>query len=361
MQEAPLPNPVLLNEAGAGRNQALRTALSLCALADRALVCRGLLDDNPRPKPGLGPGHLTLAQAVAQVCGGRLSAELGDEELTLEPGVPQAGDYDFDVSGQRQSAAPLSWLLETLLPPLAVAGGQSSLYLLGGTHVLGGATSDEIRQVMVPNWRLMGLEVAYTEVTPGFYPEGGGEAEARLEPCLALAPLVAEEAFAPARVGLEVLSSGLPVHLAEQALEGALARLELHGIKPQTRLRKARGGVGLALLVWAQGQNGLRVGFNALGRRGGRPEALATEAVEALVTFLKSGAGLPASLAARLLALLACARGHSRLSVEAASRELKAAVKAVEVLWPGCARLYENPQGGPVLVRVMGRDLGRTA
>jgi RNA 3'-terminal phosphate cyclase len=138
-----------------------------------------------------------------------------------------------------------------------------------------------------------------------------------------------------------------------------LARLELHGLKPLSRLRKARGGVGMALLVWAQAKGGLRVGFNALGRRGGRPEALATQAVEDLMAFLKSGAGLPANLAAQLLAVLACARGQSRLSVETVSRELKGAIKGVEALWPGTVRLHENPQGGPALLRIMGRDLGR--
>ncbi|CAO0822514.1 hypothetical protein DFAR_3130004 [Desulfarculales bacterium] len=77
------------------------------------------------------------------------------------------------------------------------------------------------------------------------------------------------------------------------------------------------------------------------------------------MAFLKSGAGLPASLAAHLLATLACARGQSRLSVEATTREIKAAVKGVEALWPGSARLYENPQGGPAMLRIMGSDLGR--
>ena len=36
---------------------------------------------------------------------------------------------------------------------------------------------------------------------------------------------------------------------------------------------------------------------------------------------------------------------------------IKAAIKGVDALWPGCARLYENPQGGPALLRVMGSDL----
>ena len=355
-----MPSSVVLPEAGAGRNQALRTVLGLAALAGRPLLCRGLVDDNPRPRPGLGPGGLTTAAAVSQVCGGRLEAALGLEELSLQPGRPAYGDYQFDVARQARSSAPVSWVLEALLPLLAVAGGPSSLYLAGGTHVLGGAISDEVSQVLVPDWRLLGLEVSYTEVSPGFHPEGGGEAEALVEPCQGLGSLEAEKPFAPDRMGLEVVSSGLPVHLAEQALDGALARLELHGFKPRTRLRRARGGVGMALLVWA-GAGPLRVGFSALGRRGGRPEALATEAVEELMAFLKSGAGLPAGLAARLLGLLACARGLSKLSVDMMSRELKAAVRAVEAVWPGTVRVFEDPKGGPAILRVMGRDFGRAA
>lgn len=349
----------MLPEAGAGRNQALRTALGLCALTSHPLRCGGLVDDNPRPKFGLGAGGLATVLAAAQVTGGEADVDLGVTELDFFPGHPQAGDYDFDVAAEKRSDAPVSWLLETLLLPLAASGAESSLYLAGGTHVLGGATSDELRQVLLPDWRLLGLEVEYTEITPGFHPEGGGEAEARIQPCAVVWPLVAEGEFKPLRLGLEVVSSGLPVHLAEQAMEGALARLELHGLKPETRLRRARGGLGMGLLVWAEAQGGLRVGYSALGRRGGRPEALATQAVEDLVAFMGSGAGLPASLAAVLLAPLACARGQSRFSIEVMSREFKAAMKAVEALWPGTVRIFEDPKGGPVQVRVGGHDLGR--
>ncbi|CAO0822513.1 hypothetical protein DFAR_3130003 [Desulfarculales bacterium] len=206
-----MATPVILHEAGAGRNQALRTALSLCALAGRPLLCRGLMD-NPRPAPGLGPGHQNLAMALATVTGGAWQADLGEEQMAVEPGQPQAGDYTFNMSDERQSAAPLSWFLETLLLPLAAAPGPSSLYLGGGTHVMGGSTSDEIREVLTHDWRLLGLDVGYTEITPGFYPEGGGEAEARVEPCPVIQPLVAEEAFVPVQVGLEVPlgSAGAP-------------------------------------------------------------------------------------------------------------------------------------------------------
>jgi RNA 3'-terminal phosphate cyclase (ATP) len=354
-----LSEPVVVSAAGNGRNQGLRTALSLAGVTGRELVCTGLVDDNPRPRAGLGPGGLTAVAAVSVVSGGSFRAMLGQPELGLRPGRPRAGEYSFDMSRQRASAAPVAWLVEALCLPLALAGDESSVYLSGGTHVLGGPTSEEINRVLIPDLGLMGLELEYVEITPGFFPAGGGEAELRVSPAAALRPLESEGPFQAQRIGVELVSSALPVHLAEQALAAAQDRLKLHGLESATRLRRARGGAGLAVLVWAENPAGLRVGFSAIGRRGGRPEALAMEAVEALKAFLDSEAGLPATLAARLLAAMACARGVSRLSVDVVSRELKAAAAAVDAFWPETVRIFEDQHGGPAQIRVMGRDWGR--
>ncbi len=354
-----MSQPVVVTAAGNGRNQGLRIALALAGVTGRELVCTGVVDDGLRPRPGLGSGGLTATAAAAVISGGGFRASLGQAELDLRPGRPRAGEYTFDMARQRPSAAPVAWLLETLCLPLAQAGEESSLYLSGGTHVQSGPTSEEINRVLIPDLGLMGLELEYVEITPGFFPAGGGEAELRISPAVALRPLEAERPFQAQRIGVDLVSSALPVHLAEQALAAAQDRLTLHGLEGFPRLRRARGGAGLAVLVWAENPEGLRVGFSAIGRRGGRPEALAMEAVEALKAFLDSQAGLPASLAARLVAAMACARGVSRFSVDMVNRELKAAVAAVEAFWPETARVFEDPRGGPALVRVTGRDWGR--
>lgn len=354
-----MSEPVVINQAGAGRNQALRTALAMAAVSGRRLVCRGLVDDNPRPRPGIGPGGLSAVAATAVITGGSFRAALGQPDLDIHPAQIRPGEYAFDVAHQRANAAPLAWLLEPLLPPLALAGQESSLFLAGGTHVLGGATSELVGRVLAPNLGLMGLELEYVEIAPGFYPAGGGEAEARIEPAASLRALQAEGPFAPVRVGVDLVSTGLPVHLAEQALAAAQDRLALHELKAETRLRRARGGTGLALMVWAEDAQGLRVGFSAIGHRGGRPEGLAIEAVEALIAFLHSQAGLPAGLAAFLLAAMACARGVSRLTVPGLGRDLRAAAAVVEAFWPETVQLFEDARGGPAMLRVVGRDFGR--
>jgi RNA 3'-terminal phosphate cyclase (ATP) len=172
-----------------------------------------------------------------------------------------------------------------------------------------------------------------------------------------LAALQAEQSFRPLEVGVEVTTCGLPNHLAEQALEGALERLEVHGLAGRGNLRQAKGSRGLALLVWARGQAGW-AGFSALGQRGGRPGAVATAAVEALASFLDTGAGMTALQAAALLPALASGSGISRMTVERASRGLLAAVRAVEALLPGSVRVDMGRRPGePVQLRVTGQGL----
>jgi RNA 3'-terminal phosphate cyclase (ATP) len=354
-----LPKQIVISKAGAGRNQALRTALALSAACGVSLNLRGITDDNPGGEPGLGPGHLTALVAAAKVGGGSFHGLLGEEEAELKPGRPLPGEYAFDVALHDRSAAPLSWVLESVLPALARAGGESQVILRGGTHVLGGLTSQMVTRVLAPAWRLMGVGLDYAEMVPGFHPQGGGEAEVRVQSPGHLESLAAEGPFKPAEVGVEAVICGLPVHLAEQALEGAVGRLELRGFKPAAELRRPRAaGRGLALVVWTREARGLAVGFASLGRRGGQPAALGLEAAETLASFLDSGAGISGDLAAALAAPLACARGVSRLTLDRNTPGLRAALKVVESFFPGAVRLVERPNGGLTELTIRGSDWG---
>jgi RNA 3'-terminal phosphate cyclase (ATP) len=354
-------SPITIHNAGAGHNTAFRTGLALASLMGKPVFFTGLVDDNPRPGPGLGPGGITAAAGAAAVTGGHFEGGTGKPELLFSPGNmprPLAGDYHFDVARQQKSPAALGNLLETLALPLGAAGADSTLTLMGGTHVLGGLTSDELSHVLTHNWRALGMDIQYTEVSPGFFPRAKGEATVIFGQGKALSSLQAEKPFMPKEVGVEVLTSGLPLHLAEQALDGAIGRLEVHGIKAEGRMRKARGGTGLAMLVWASVEDGdHRVGFAALGQRRGRPISVATSAAEALVSFLRSGSGLPAHVAASLLPALAAANGVSHLTVDHSSQALVAAAKAIDALLPGSIRLDQRRPQAPIEVRIAGMAL----
>jgi RNA 3'-terminal phosphate cyclase (ATP) len=357
-----LPKQITIFNAGAARNQALRSALTLGAACGIPLNLCGILDDNSWGEPGLGSGHLTALAAAAKVIAGSFYGDLGQNEAGLRPGRPQAGEYFFDVAQRDRSAAPLSWVLEAVLPALARAGGESQVLLRGGTHVLGGLNSQMVSRVLAPAWRLMGVGLDYVEMVPGFHPQGGGEAEVRVQCAGHLEALAAEGPFLPAEVGVEAVICGLPVHLAEQALEGAVGRLELRGFKPASELRRPRAvGRCLSILVWAREARGLAVGFASLGRRGGQPAALGLEAAETLASFLDSGAGFSGELAAVLAAPLACACGTSRLTVDRGTSGLRAALRVVEAFFPGATRLVERPGDGLSELSIRGSDWGLLA
>ena len=350
--------PLSLPSAGLGRNQGLRTALCLAALTRQPVRLDGLVGDQPRPKPGLGAGGKTQVAAAARVCDGSFDISADNRVVWFTPGVLRSGDYAFDAAWERPSSAPVSLVAETVILPLAAAGGKSQVVLGGGTHVISGPTSDEVAHVLAPMWRALGLPVEFSEITPGFFPAGGGEAELKVGPAGPLQPLTMEQGFRPEEVRVEVVISGLPVHLAEQAQAGAEERLSLHGLPATGGIRRARAAKGLAVLIWARG-GGLRVGFGAIGSARSRPEALAIDAAEKLEHYLDSRAGLPADLAARLLAVLACARGASRFTVDSLSPGLRAAAEAVNLFWPETVRIDHGSRGALSHIRVLGRDWGK--
>ena len=353
-----MSDPIIINQAGAGRNQALRTAVTLSVLTGRPIEYNGAVDEGSKPKPGMGPGTVTAVKAAAAISGAGYEARMGQTEGHLKPREPRAGDYVFDVATQRKSAAAISPIMLCLLPILAASSGRSSLIVTGGTHIHGAPTSDEMRYVLMPTLKALGLAVSYSEIAPGFLPLGGGEGELQIKGPASFLGIHAENPFRPENLNLEVVSSGLPVHLAEMALQGALDRLEVKGVKAKGNIRRARGGHGLSVLAWSDG-NGYRVGFSALGHRGGRPEAVAIQAVEGLTAFFQSGAGMPINQAADLLVSLACAQGISRIRLAGLNQPIKAAARVIEQFWPGTVQLKDRHYDNPAEVRIIGRDFGR--
>lgn len=336
----------------------MRTALTMAALSGRSVSLNGLKDDRARPRPGLGPAGRTLLVAMGIITGGGCRAHTGDLEASFTPGLIRPGSYQFDVAHEEQLCSPLSTVIAPLILPLAACRQASSVLVSGATHMLGAATTDEMTRVVLPAFGHLGISARLSEIAPGFFPQGGGEAELTVEPAGILEPLKAEHSFQPHQIGAEVVISGLPGHLADQALEGVVDRLGLFGLRPETSIRQARGSTGMALLVWASSGRSW-AGFSALGRPGGRPESLAIEAAEAMLGFLNSGAGMQAEVAAHLLPALACAHGTSHISVDRLTPRVKAAARVIEAFWPDTIRIDTPAQGGPSHIRVMGRRWGR--
>jgi RNA 3'-terminal phosphate cyclase (ATP) len=312
---------------GEGGGQILRTALALAAVTGRAIQIEKIRAG--RKSPGLAAQHLTGVRAAAGVCNARVTGdEPGSQTLTFVPGsLPQAGDYVFDVAEAREggSAGATSLVLQTILLPLALAKGNSTVTIRGGTHVAWSPPFDYVRDVWLPALARMGLSATLELVTWGWYPLGQGEMRGTIQGLgtgLKPSPLTLVERGALRRAWGRAVAANLPSHIPQRMADRARSLLAEAGVDARIeplRVRAACAGAGIFLTAE---YDHVRAGFNALGAKGKPSEAVAEEAVAALLAHRDSGAALDQHLADQLVLPLALAGGESRFSVEQVTRHL---------------------------------------
>lgn len=347
--------------SGEGGGQILRSALALSIVTGRPCRVENLRAG--REKPGLQPQHLMAVQAAAAICDAAVDgAHLHSRSLTFHPGPVQPGDYRFDVG--TAGSAPL--VVQTVYLPLARAATASTLTLTGGTHVPQSPSFHYLELVWRPFLAQIGFELELALERAGFYPPGGGEIRALIQPLTRARPLVSL-----ARGDLQAIEgvsavANLPLSIAARQRNQALQRLNAIapavGIELET-LQAVSPGTMLGLL--ARFEHG-HAGFFALGARGKPAEQVADEAVDALFEFLTTTAVLDPHAADQLLLPLALADGASALSVSRITRHLLTNRDVVRAFLPVTIEIDgEMEQPGvlrivPGALQELGAD-GRTA
>jgi RNA 3'-terminal phosphate cyclase (ATP) len=316
---------------GEGGGQILRTALGLAVALRRAVHVSGIRAR--RPKPGLQPQHLTAVRALAAVSEAEVTGDVLDStELSFAPRALRTGDWRFDVGAIRGSAGSVSLLFQALLLPLALAGAPSRLTLVGGTHVPWSPPVHYLTEVFLPALAATGLAASVRLRRWGWYPAGGGEVEATIQPTGALGGFVAQApAPDPVICGLSAVSR-LPRSIAERQKESAEAALAAAGLRADIAVEEDRGALGPGTLMFLAVPG--RAGFSALGRRGVPAEQVGTAAAADLVDWTLSGAALDVHLADQLLPFLALAAAPSAYTCPALSRHLETVAWVVEQFLP---------------------------
>ncbi len=318
---------LIINGAyGEGGGQILRSSLALAAILHRPIRIENIRAG--RKNPGLAAQHLTAVQAAAMICDARLSGDkLGSTNLTFEPqSDPIPGIYEFDVAAARTggSAGAATLVLQTVLLPLALAAGPSSVTVKGGTHVPWSPPFHYLREVYLPTTGRLGVQATIDLLAWGWYPAGEGEIKAAI-PGRTVFQTPSKTALAETRGALKqvrgvAVASSLPAHIAQRMRDRAMSLLEQAGlpgvIEPQ-RVRSVSPGAGIFLTAeyessWA--------GFSALGAKGKASERVAEEAVDALLAFQHSGAMLDKHLADQLILPLALSGLTATLSAERLSK-----------------------------------------
>jgi RNA 3'-terminal phosphate cyclase (ATP) len=304
---------------GEGGGQILRTALTLSAATGQGFEMTRIRAN--RTRPGLRPRHVAV-RAMAMVCGARVGGVFdGSPDLRFEPGPVTSGEFRFEIG----TAGSVSLVLQTVLPALALAAAPSRVEVTGGTHVPSSPSFHYLAGPWAASIKPLGFSLGLRLERAGFYPPGGGEVRAEVEPrqpCSAPLQMVERGALVSIRGVSGAARLKTPVAQRQQQaaaerlweekrLEAAWETLALNAPSP-----------GSFLQVEALFENG-RAAFGLLGEGGQRPEALGDRAARMLLRFLEGESALDPWLADQLAVPLAVAGCGGRVSTSAVTRHLE--------------------------------------
>ncbi len=312
---------------GEGGGQILRSTLSLSVITGRPVRIEHIRA--LRKKPGLAAQHLTSVKAAAMLCDARVEgAQLGSQTLEFVPRRPaRPGGYSLDVAEARAggSAGAVMLVLQTLLLPLALAGGESTVKLKGGTHVPMSPSFDYLHDVWLPMLADMGFSAELSLLRSGWYPAGKGEVQIRFGGEAGrsrLHPLRLENRGSLLHVAGRALAANLPAHIPERMASRARSILAEAGIPAEIEAVGQKAACpGAGLFLTAHYENCL-AGFSALGERGKPAEQVAEEACAELLRHHRCGAALERHLADQMILPASLCRDESVFSVERISRHL---------------------------------------
>jgi RNA 3'-terminal phosphate cyclase (ATP) len=280
---------------GEGGGQIVRSSLALSLVTGQAVTIHNIRAG--RSKPGLMRQHVTAVQAARKVSDAKVSgAEIGSFQLVFKPHRVRAGDYTFRIG----TAGSTTLVLQTVLPALMIAEGVSTVTLHGGTHNPFAPPSDFLERVFLPLLARMGPRVTMRLVRPGFFPAGGGQLQATIQPAGLLTPfdLLERGDFKKQRV--RALVANLPQHIAQRENETIAGRT---GWPPSCFLIEqapASPGPGNVVMIELESEHVTEL-FTGFGQRGVRAEQVAGTAADAALRYIDSGVPVGEHLADQLM------------------------------------------------------------
>ncbi len=292
---------------GEGGGQILRTALAFSAILKLPIRVKNIRTS--RKSPGLGNQHLTAVNALARISDAEIEGnKIGSQTLTFIPREIRAGNYQFEMG----TAGSVTLLLQAIFLPLCQAEGDSTLTLVGGTHVPWSPPFDYFSEVFLSTLRPMGVSSEAMIEKWGFYPRGGGRVQVKINPIVGLKPIsLAERGWLKKITGISA-TANLPKHVAERQREQAFKRIRRElKIEPEIVLLDAPSiGQGSFLFLLAE-YVGIVVGFSSLGAKGKPAEKVADESVDSLKNYVESDGCVDPHLADQLVPFMALAKGNS--------------------------------------------------
>lgn len=315
---------------GEGGGQVLRTALTLSMITGQPFRISDIRAK--RSKPGLMRQHLASVRAAAEISGAKVEGDLlGSTSLTFAPGGIKAGMYEFQIG----TAGSSTLVLQTVVPALLYAQGESVVRVSGGTHNSKAPPAEFLQRAYGRAMADMGAQVEFHLERTGFYPAGGGAVRAAVKPLAAWRPLALEARGERREAYAESLVAAVPAGVAKRELDCVASAMGWSGEQLRFKTLPDNWGPGNALLITLDHEHATEV-FVAFGEKARRAEEVARDAVAQARRFIASGAAVSEHLADQLLVPMALAGGgsftmdvlsqHTRTNAEVIARFLPVSI-----------------------------------
>jgi len=332
---------------GEGGGQIVRSALTLSLMTGQPFKLFHIRAG--RRRPGLQPQHLTCVKAAAEVGRARYKgAEVGSTTLYFEPQSIQASSYHWDIG----TAGSVSLVLQTVyLPLLLRTNERSEVVITGGTHVPHAPCVHFLQLTWSAYLQQLGLKVTVQLKRPGFYPRGGGQIQAVLEPAATVQPLHLLDCPGLHTATVWSACAGLPRSVAERQAQRLNQRLHAEGVQTVTQLEEwhALSPGTMAAVVFRQ--TPVPTMFFALGEKGKPAESVADEVADEALAFLRSQAPVDPHSADQLLLPLAFSGQASIFRTSCLTRHLITNAQVVNSFLP-VAIHCDGSEGDSGIVRV---------
>ena len=290
---------------GEGGGQILRMAVALSALTGKSIRVYNIRAG--RPNPGLKNQHVTAINAVAKLCNAKVKGlYVGSKTIEFHPQKIKGGEYIFDVG----TAGSVTLVMQACLLPALMAEEETYFKIKGGTDVKWAPPWDYFQNVFLKLLEKMGCYIEAYLNQRGYYPVGGGEVEAYVEPC-ELHAMDFNEEIEKIRGIINI--ANLPSSIAERIEKAAMEELKKHGMTADMAIEETTAkSAGVGIVLWSEPK---LLGSDSLGERGKPAEEVGKEAARKLIEEIESDTDLDEKAVDQLLPYLAITGGKFKARV----------------------------------------------
>lgn len=309
-----------------GSGTILRLSIALAAITKQPLHITNIRQN--RPQPGLKPQHLEAVLTAGKLCNAKIEgAKLGSRELWFTPYEIKGGNIEAVI----ETAGSIPMLFSATLPICLFAQSLARVHVAkGGTDTIHAPTINYLRNVLLPALERMGVEAEISVQKYGYYPKGMGEATMTVKPTQSLRSFQLETFGKLEKIkGVSVCTFLADRQVAERQAKAAKDYLSQNGYKADIQVVNDQSNPiqkGSSIVLWAQTDNGVIVGADAIGELHKMAEAVGKEAAQKLLSELSAQPTVDVFLADMLIPYMALAQGKSAFVTRTISEHIESNV-----------------------------------